>query len=175
MVAHAVEWSLDDSRSAFRIGHFTHISDYKEWANDKSWKENYSTSVFNVRRPHSGIDIHNVICHAGCQVQVEVWSHLRALRNKMAVALIYVLYGFFYLLLGYLLPVRDNASEAVKLLAGVAAFVALFPGLFPGVIMALAGLGFLAAPWVGTECGVGSSHLFFGSKTIDRWHKIFPK
>ena len=171
VLVHGVEWMCNRDNPVVRLGHFTHVSDYKESAGDKSWKENYSTSVLRLPRPRSGARIHRVHCHACSHVDVEVWSYLRALRNKVLVVLIYALYGFYWILLVHIWPaMRENAHGLVKSVVAISGFA----GLFPGIPVALAGLNFLLTSWVGTESGVGSSVFFFlGSRTIGNEHKIF--
>jgi len=169
---HALEWIRNRDDPIVRLGHFTHSSDYRRSSTgDESWKANFSTSVLWLTRPRLGKEIRRVHCHVCSEVAVEVWSFSRALRNKATVVLVYSVYGFYWVFLVHMWPgLRENAPCLVQGLVGLTGFAAVFPGL----LLALAGLPFLLSSWGGTESGVGTSHLFLGSTTLDEGHKVFP-
>ena len=171
-LVHLIERFNHPSEVLVRLGHFTHSSDYRDTFHERSWKDNYTTSLIRFKRPKFGKELHKVRCHnTSCPlVEVEIWSHARALRNKVIVVCIYTIYGFFWIFLVRMWPeLRENAHPFVGLLVTITAFIGA-----GGILIAIPGLIYIVSPWVGTEKGVGKSIGFLGSTTL-KGHKIFSE
>jgi len=170
LLLHAAEWVRNPGDAVVRVGHLTHSSEYETSSlGDESWKNNYLTASVCFPRPRTGRATHQLQCHMCPRaLKVEVWSHSRALRNKLVLVIAYITYGLFWFLLAHQWP----GIEAVPGLVGLAVALLGILAVFPGILVFAIGLGFLFTSWSGTTDGVGSGEFLYSS-SLDTDHQLF--
>jgi hypothetical protein len=164
----AIEWSRTRQYASAMVGHLAHISDIEYLdRGGKAWKEHYSLLSVSFQRPTHGYEKKYVLCSHGCPIQIEVWSHRAAIRNKIFLVLLYGLYGFWWLfLVHHRLPIESPTWFFCL-------YVVIAIPLIPVVPFAFIGFYYLFSPWMGTADGIGAHFSFFGSRNINATHKVF--
>jgi hypothetical protein len=175
VLVQVIEWAHTRQYTSAMIGHFTDISDiqYLE-RGGKAWKENYSLRNISFQRPPHGCKKQYISCSHGCNIQIEIWSHRTALRNKVILVSLYGLYGFLWLfLLNPSIDISTTVSTIVPDWATELVIVFVVAPFLLTIIFFFIGLYYLFSPCMGTANGIGSHFGFLGSRTIDTAHKIF--